>query len=191
MCKFYFAFKYVVRLLLLKVNYSSYLSMPPKRTYSYMCSTPSCSGCICRRPGWGPCPSPPWRGVSNQQRDWTESPGPSRSAQPAWSKATEPGCAGHHIPLWLLKMLTWCLILPATQPHSGTNQDGACNNWPDLHRLSFPPMSWGWRNGSRHYRSLVLGLSTHTTKGRRPIILGSDWSTLRATQNTMVMPKLW
>ena len=57
---------------------------------------------------------------------------------------------------------------------------------PDLERerFSFPPMSWGWRNVARHYRSLVLGLSSvssHTTKDRRPKILDSDWSTERTS----------
>ena len=83
-------------------------------------------------------------------------------------------------------MLTCCLILPAAtqwnksgrSPHSPR----ATQLCPDFQRLSFPPMSWGWRNGARHYRSLVLGLSSHTTKDRRPIILASDWSTGRDTE---------
>ena len=107
----------------------------------------------------------------------------------AWSRATELDCGkGHHIPLWLgwaglLKMLTCCLILPAATQwnKSGRSPTAGTPLCPDLQRLSFPPMSWGWRNGARHYRSLVLGLSSHTTKDRRPKILGSDWSTERTS----------
>ena len=49
-------------------------------SYSYMCSTPSCSGCICRRPGTpGTGPSPcSWRGGARpQRRDWSQRLAPS------------------------------------------------------------------------------------------------------------------
>lgn len=111
-----------------------------------MCSTPSCSGCICRRPGWGPCPCPPppWRGASSQQRDWTEPQGPWRcdhspghqltlSVSPVSSVASERGAellswtavkAIIFLSGWagLGCSRCWHAASSSQQPHSGTNQ---------------------------------------------------------------------
>ena len=66
--------------------------MSPIRTYSFMCSTPSCSDCICRRPGWGPCPCPgcpecpPWD-AAMPQRGIVGSVGPCHCKCPRVAQA--------------------------------------------------------------------------------------------------------
>ena len=64
------------------IKYTPLTSPISNISYSYMCSTPSCSGCICRRPGTpGTGPSPcSWRGGARPRRtDWSPRLAPSHA----------------------------------------------------------------------------------------------------------------